>query len=111
MRNRWLWFWICAVAGVLMAFCGWLVPVHLRAVDSSIIEKAGRRTSGLVEAGLKLVNENKLGAAQLTLQAAQTEALPNREKLAQAVTNLASSHPGWQSWGGGERYLEVLFET
>ncbi len=66
--NRWVWFWVCAIVGLLMLVCGWLVPAHLRAVDASVIERAGRKTPTLIEKGLALVRENKLGAAQLLLE-------------------------------------------
>jgi hypothetical protein len=92
-----------------MLICGLLVPAHLRAVDGSILRQAGRRTPSLVDRGLALVKANNLGAAELMLQAARTEALADRENLRFAVTNLALAHPGWQSWGGGDAHLESLF--
>src|SRR5436309_3589917 len=111
MKIRWVWFWLCALLGLSMVVYGWLVPAHLRAVDASILQQAGRRTQTLVERGLALVNERKLGAAQLLLEAAREQGLPGRERLGVAVTNLAREHPGWEAWGGGESRLEVLFAS
>jgi hypothetical protein len=107
--NRWVWFWVCAGLGLLMLVLGWLVPVHLRAVDVAVIQRAGQKTPTLVERGLALARDNQLGAAQLLLEEARIEAVPDRENLRLAVTNLAGQHPGWLAWGGGERHLEVLF--
>jgi hypothetical protein len=82
-----------------MLVCGLLVPAHLRAVDVSVIQRAGRNTPALIEQGLALVNENKLVAAQLLLQAAQSEKLTGLDKLGLAITNSARRHPGWlSSW-------------
>lgn len=90
---------------------GLLIPAHLRAVDARVIEKAGKKTTALVEEGLKQTGENKLGAAQLLLRAADEETIPGREQLRLAVTNLAAAHPGFLIWGGSEPHLEILFET
>jgi hypothetical protein len=101
--------WICAALGLLMLVLGWLVPAHLKAVDAKVVERAGGKTPTLVERGLALTRDNQLGAAQLLLEEARLEAVPDRENLRFAVTNLATQHPGWLTWGGGERHLEVLF--
>src|SRR5882762_4935437 len=109
MTSRWVWFWVCGIFGLVLLVGGWLVPVHLRAVDASVIQKAGRGSSGLVDQGLALLRQKQLGAAQLLLQAAQEESVPGSEKLSAAITNVAMQHPGWLVWGGGEGHLEVLF--
>ena len=89
--------------------CGLQIPAYLRAVDSRVIEKAGRNSHTLVENGLALVQENKLGAAQLLAQAAGEAHLTGREKLADAVNRLTNRHPAWQSWGGGDTRVEGFF--
>jgi hypothetical protein len=110
--SRWIWFSVCAVVGLVTLVCGWLAPVHLRAVDASVIERAGRRTPALIENGIELVNEKDLGSAQLVLRAAQAEELPGREKLALAMDKLARERPGWQVWGGGaDSRLENIFNS
>lgn len=109
--KRWAGFLICAILGFIMLGMGLLIPSHLRAVDARVIEKAGRKTADLVGEGLKLASEKKLGAAQLLLKAADEENIPGREPLRQAVTNLATEHPGYLIWGGSEPHLEILFET
>ena len=109
--TRWVWFLLCAICGPALALLGWLVPIHLRAIDGRVLQRAGRSTPSLSEKGLALANEKRLGAAQLVLQAAESTSLPDRQRLAAAVTNLAQEHPAWQTWGGGESHLEVLFAT
>jgi len=109
--TRWIWFTICAAAGLGMLVCGLLVPVYLQAVDVSVVQKAGRDTPGLIARGLELAGGNNLGAAQLVFQAAQTEGIQEHVGLGQAITNLTILHPEWQAWGGGETRLEKLFAT
>src|ERR1700690_2575494 len=99
MMNRWLWALACVVSGLLLLVCGVLVPAHVRGVDVSVTQLAGRNTPTLVEQGLALVNETRLGTAQLFLQAAQAEGIPGREALGLAVTNAVQPHPDWLVWG------------
>jgi hypothetical protein len=109
MRNRWIWFSLCALLGVLLIACAWMIPVYLWAIDARVVQKAGKRTPTLVDRGVQLVKENKLGAAEMLLQTAREQGIADRGELGLAVTNLAAEHPGWQVWGGGGRHLEVLF--
>ena len=110
--KHWLWFLACVTLGLVMLVCGLLVPVHLRAVDVSVIQRAGRNTPVLIEQGLALVNENELGAAQLLLPVAQAEKLSGWEKLGLAIENSARQHPDWLVWGGdSDLRLERLFES
>jgi hypothetical protein len=109
--TRWVWFLLCAICGPALALLGWFVPIHLRAIDSRVLQRAGQSTPSLTDKGLAFANQKRLGAAQFVLQAADTVSLPDRQRLAAAVTNLAQEHPAWQIWGGGESHLEVLFAT
>ena len=109
--SRLTWFLLCAISGALMVVCGLVVPAHLRAVDACVLQQAGRNTPALIEQGLALVKQNKLGAAQLLLRAAQEEGLPDRAVLGLAIANSAAQHPGWLVWGGGDARLERLFTS
>ena len=109
MTSRFIWFLTCAITGALLVAGGLLVPAHLRAVEDSVLKEAGRHTGQLIEQGLTLVTQNKLGAAQLLLQVAQAESVPARQSLGLAITNLAIQHPRWMVWGGGDVRLERLF--
>jgi hypothetical protein len=107
--SRWLWFLACAILGLVMLGLGLLVPVHLRAVETIVIQQAGRKTTGVVERGLALVGERKLGPAHLLLRAAEAEGISGREKLGAAVTNLARQKPALEFWGSPQPRLETLF--
>jgi hypothetical protein len=100
---------MCAVPALLLLVCGVAVPAHLRAVDASVLQRAGRQTASLIQQGLMLVKQNNLGAAQLLLQAAQAEGLSDRQSLSVAITDLAAQHPRWLVWGGGDIPLDRLF--
>jgi hypothetical protein len=108
--SRWVWFVVCAILGLVMLICGLLVPAHLRAVDVSLLQKAGRRTPALLNTGFELVQSNQLGAAELVAETAWQQRLLGWERLGEAVTNLAAQHPDWQSWGGGDPAMAALTE-
>jgi hypothetical protein len=111
MKWRWIWFWLFALLGVVVLACAWVVPAYLRATDLTVVEKAGKNTLTLVDRGLQLIKEDKLGPAELLLEAARFEGIPDRAELGLAVTNLALAHPDWKVWGGGEGHFAVLFGT
>ena len=107
--NRWVLILLCAILGLMMLGFGLLVPAHLRAVDRSVIEAAGKNTPTLTERGLVLVSKKNLGAAQLFSQTAQSAGLADREKLASAVDELTKQQPDLIPLGHDETGLEILF--
>jgi hypothetical protein len=109
MTSRLIWFLICAFTGILLVIDGLLVPAHMRAVEGSVLQSAGKNSVGLVEQGVRLVKQNNVGAAQLLLAAAQEEGLADRQRLSEAINDLARQHPRWLVWGGGDARLERLF--
>jgi hypothetical protein len=111
MMSRLTGFLLWIIPALLLLVCGVVVPAHLRAVDGSVLREAGRHTAPLIEQGLTLVRQNKLGAAQLLLLAAQTEGLADRQRLGLAITNAAVGHPRWLVWGGGDTRLGRLFDS
>jgi hypothetical protein len=106
--NRQAWFIVCALLGLLLLVAGLSVPAHLRAVDACVLELAGKRTPDVAGHGVALAAEQKLGALQMLSTVAQNQGLPERDRLATAVSALAQAHPDWQVWGGPEPKLEEL---
>ena len=88
-RSRWLWVALCIAFAGLMLLCGWLVPMHLRAVDTSVLQLAGDGKTTLVDRGLALERANNAEAARLILQVAQDEKLPWIGELASSL----AAHP------------------
>src|ERR1041385_7360250 len=111
MRKRWLAVALFALLGLAVLACAWVLPIYLWALDPVVLQKAGKGTPTLVERGLHLVDEHKLGAAELLLESARQEGIAGRAELGLAVTNWAARHPDWKVWGGGGRHLEVLFAS
>ena len=108
MMNRWLWVLGCMISGLLLVFCGLLVPAHLRAVDVSVIQRAGQNTPTLTGQGLSLVKQQNLGVARLFLEAGQAEGIPGWQSLGVAVTNAIKQHPGWLIWGNDSSLERLL---
>jgi hypothetical protein len=42
--NRWTWFTICVLVGLLSIVCGWLMPAHLRAIEAPVLKRAGQNS-------------------------------------------------------------------
>ena len=93
MRNRWPWVCLFVVLGLVMLVGGLLVPMHLRAVDASVIAKAGRNGPALLEQGQALAALGRLGAAQLLAQGAQRAGVAGWDRLAE---------PGIAASGGAD---------
>ncbi len=96
---RWIWFSIFAALGATAVLFGLLVPAHLRAVDSTVLHRAGMNTPDLVAQGLALVAERNLGAAQLLQLTAQQQGVWGKDKLDVAVRDLTQAQPALQRWG------------
>src|SRR5580658_11245078 len=90
-RSRWLWVPLCIAFSGLMLLCGWLIPMHLRAVDVSVLQRAGKNGPSLVERGLALERGNNTDAARLILQAAQDQKVLWIGELASALSNNAEN--------------------
>jgi hypothetical protein len=97
--------------GLGLLVCGLLVPAHVRAVDVSVLWKAGRSTPGVSDRGLALLSEGNLGSAQLLLQAAQNQKLAGRVNFGSALANALIQHPELMLLGRAEPRLEGLTHT
>ena len=107
--KRWVFFSLCLIFSSVLLVWGWLMPIHLRAVDSNVIQRAGQHTPDLVGRGLKLVRERKPGAAELLLQAAEREQIFGHEKLRWAIEYSSKIYPDLEVLGVDPR-LKALLE-
>ncbi len=105
---RWLWFLICAVLGLALLAAGLLVPMHLRAVDAGVLDQAGRSGPTLLEEGRALAGEQKLGTAQMLMQAAHLAEFPGWDRLGETITNLAQQNPAALAWGDDVRVKNLF---
>ena len=108
MTLRWLAFFICAFLGLALLLCGLLVPMHLRAVDVGVLKRAGANGPSLLAQGQSLAGEQKLGAAQMLVQAARATGLPAWDRLDDAITNLARQNPAALVWGDDGRVAKLF---
>ena len=108
--SRWVTCLVCAIFGLALLGFGLIIPAHLRAVDESVLQKAGKASPSLVTRGLELVSQDQLGAAQLLTQASRMVRAPGREKLEFGTDELARQHPAWVVWGGPEPRFESIFQ-
>jgi hypothetical protein len=108
MRS-WSLFLTCAIPGLLLFVCGWLIPAHLRAVDSIVIEKAGAHTHSVVGSGISLVNLGHVGAAKMLSQAARARDLPAESSLEAEIARTMAQPTASSALGGPEPLLESMF--
>lgn len=106
--SRWVRFLICALLGLVLLVCGWLVPAHLRAVDWGILRLAARNTPSLVDHGLRLIEAKNLGAAEMILRAAELTQVPDRQKLAVEIVRITRENPRLAILGGPDLRLGQL---
>jgi hypothetical protein len=106
---RWVLLFFFVILGLVMLVCGLLIPVHLRAADENVIEKAGRGTRTMIEEGLALTGEDNFGAAQLVEQVAREQGLPESGRLSQALMAFFRSHPATLAWGCVDSRLDSVF--
>jgi hypothetical protein len=86
-RYRWVWFVLCLAVAGLMLLCGWVIPIHLRGVDSAVLQRAGAETPSLIDRGVALAREKRPSSARLLLQAAQSENLTGAGEISLALSN------------------------
>ena len=106
---RWLWFLICAVLGLALLACGLLVPMHLRAVDAGVLERAGR--SGPVvartRAGRWRANRN-WARPECSCRRRGWREFPGWDRLGETITNLARQNPAALAWGDDARVKNLF---
>lgn len=109
--TRWTWFTICALLGLALLLCGWLMPAHLRAIEPPVLRQAGRNTTSLTARGSELLQAGQLGPAELLSRAAQDAKLPSAGDLASAVEHAAKQYPSINAWGTADFAPDTYFST
>lgn len=98
------------VAGALLVALAWMLPVNLKSVSPSLLRAAGQRTPTVAGLGQQLVDAEKVGPAQLVLEAARTVKDPGVAALDRSVAALAEHQGELVAWGGWDPFLEPLFK-
>lgn len=100
---------LLVLAGLAVALAAWTVPVNLKSVSPALLREAGENTPSLATFGRQLVDSEKIGPAQLVLDAARTLGDAGAPALETAVNELAVQQPEMVAWGGWDPFLDPLF--
>jgi hypothetical protein len=108
-----LWIAILVIVGAVLLSCALLVPVHFRAVDAAVVERAGRGDPGaaaptLIEDGLTFLSTEKLGPARMLWRAAESESVPHSELLGAGIARYSRDNPLLVAMGGASLILEKV---
>ena len=109
--RRFILFIVCLLLGLGMLVAGLVIPMHLRAVDAKVLRHGGQGSRTLVQQGLELTRESKVGAAQLILAEAQQQHLPGAAELQASIANVSRQHGLWQVWGEPEPRFQSIFDS
>lgn len=97
--NRWVWFTLCGVLGLLLLLCGWLIPAHLHAVEESVLAQAGRNSASLTGRGVSLAHIGQYGPGELLLHAAERAHFSDTNDLITALDAEAKKEAVVKLWG------------
>ncbi|MDB6039044.1 MAG: hypothetical protein JWM99_2885 [Verrucomicrobiales bacterium] len=89
--NRVVRFILWSILGLTLLICGLFIPAHFRAVDSKVLELAGKGTLTLSQAGANLLNLEQIGPARMLWRAAEVLSIPNHEQLGGAIAQLSTN--------------------
>src|SRR5467141_2511150 len=106
--NRVIWLLSFVVAGLLLIAIGLTIPAHLRALDARVLLNEQAGSPSLVDEGLALTSQGKIGPAIFILQAAQMERLPESARLQAEIEKYLKAHPDELFLGGADPYLPLL---
>ncbi|HEX3988172.1 MAG TPA: hypothetical protein VHZ30_01995 [Verrucomicrobiae bacterium] len=70
-----------------MWLCGWVIPMHLHAIEPVVLQRAGFESPSLVDRGVEFARDKHPGSARLMLQAAQKENITGAGEVALALSN------------------------
>jgi len=92
-----------------LSLCALLVPAHLRSVDPTVVEYAGRTGPAVEESIRNDLDAAYLGPARRIAAATEPEA-DFREALDVREGELVAAHPAYAVIGGPDPYLEAYLE-
>jgi len=108
---KWVGLIVLAVAGLVLIALGLTVPAHLRALDARVVLKEQSPNTSLVDEGLALASQGKLGPAILLLQAAQQEQLAETARLQSEVERIIRTRPIDLVLGGQDPSLASIVKV
>lgn len=100
---------LVAVAGLLLVFAAWSLPVNLKSLSPALLREAGAGTPSVAQFGRQLVDAEKIGPAAQMLAAARSINDPGAADLEQGLARLSAHAPELVAWGGWDPFLDPLF--
>ena len=114
--NRVVWFWVAVVAGIFLLALGYCVPIHIRAIDASVLSEAGLGTKSLGASAADLLSGRNIGAAGILHSVLQAEKLPGRDAISEGLARFEKQSrlqawgappPRWADLAGGSHAAET----
>ncbi len=111
LRSAWLRAAVLTAGGVGLALAAWMLPVNFGALPPALVQEAGENGDGVVAVGEEMLVREKLGPAQLVVQAAEVVGVDAADDLKAALERAALAQPELVPWGGWDPFLEPLVAT
>jgi len=96
-------------AGIILLVGAWLIPVNLKSLTPAVLARAGHDTPSVARFGKQILDSEKLGSADLILNAARLVSDPDAGMLDRGIRDMATRRPEWVAWGGWDPFLDPLF--
>jgi len=100
-----------AALGAGLALAAWMLPVNFGALPPALVTEAGERSDPVAAVGDELLGREKLGPAQLLLQAMETIEAAGAAALREDLERALVAQPELVPWGGWDPFLEPLVAT
>ena len=95
--------------GLAILILGWIIPANIKSIDPLLLKKAAQLSKSIVEEGVALVGNDRVGPAQIVLTAALDIGHPDTNRLINAIAEYQRRRPELVPWGGSDRHLEQVF--
>ena len=95
--------------GLAILILGWIIPANIKSIDPLLLKKAAQLSKSIVEEGVALVGNDRVGPAQIVLTAAIDIGHPDTNRLINAIAEYQRRRPELVPWGGSDRHLEQVF--
>tara|TARA_B100001123_G_C15335742_1_gene1032768 strand:- start:2427 stop:4082 length:1656 start_codon:yes stop_codon:yes gene_type:complete len=95
-------------SSILLGFLGWSIPVYWKLVNSQLLEAVGEGTPSLVDSARNLVQLDRLGAASILLDAAESLQVSDTKPVRQSIEKAVELFPEYGISGGPDPYFDQI---
>lgn len=93
---------------LFLGFLAWTVPVYWQLVNSQLLEAKGEGTPGLIEEAASHVQLDRLGVAEIFLNAAESLKAGDTRPVRQSIEKAVSLFPEYAISGGPDVYFDQI---